>query len=781
MATNNPFRIENVTQGKTIKNFGFDLVYLSVQEANRMTVMVETDDDFAFDDEIEFYQNSTGYFRGNVENITSDEENNWEITVIGADGGIRKERVNRTFSGGIGIEQAVKNAVEDNTGFTVQINFTSGQTFDDKTYDDPLGTLFQDLIDNTRVQIRVDTFNKTIFLEEEGGLDNSRTLNTTGSNANFKITDYEEDGSNVIDTLKIKGNPKSKEITGESFSPSSGQTVITLSKPSDQVETIDEVRVNGSKQIKSFSVEESADFRVQLADDGLPTNQLTFNESFSGSESVEVDYTFVKEPSAVVTVSDADGEGYAKKKIPSVTSKEEAQKAGERIISKLKKTELAITGNYVNDADRKLDLDVKAGEEVTLNAEEKGVSGRTINIVKVTHSFPGGTTMELGRPENYSLQREKDQERRQGSEEDDTFSSIADQFKEKGLRESSQYTMPHGWQIENANQSAKQSFVVYVPNKKFLRYAEVDLVRSPLKFDKTDVSVSGEANTNSQTDNIAKRYDSFGGDNHPHDVAGLTTPSAAGDAANSNPLNKTFSGTGTFTEDVQIPFVDGEGGFAIIYCQTQMDASESNFGGLQVKIENTTTGDVLYDDGSLTPSYQPGDTRMHMVAQARGSTDLESDNIRFTFETSDDRRWRYGIGVMCFGEHSHNISTVQDRAKGNDTGGDNDYETNDANEGDLQNLDADGSTTDLSSKVDSGSTDTASGSEPGIVDVNIDVSNSSGTTTTNTVTLGQGEDNFGSKINLSDLEKGFNRIEVYPTTSSTIRLGTLVRLGLTDR
>ena len=433
MATNNPFKIENVTQSKTINNFGFDLVYLSVQEANRMTVMVETDDDFAFDDEIEFYQNSTGYFRGNVENITTDEENNWEITVVGADGGIRKERVNRTFSGGIGIEQAVKNAVEDNTNFTVQINFTSGQTFDDKTYDDPLGTLFQDLIDNTRVQIRVDTFNKTIFLEEEGGLDNSRTLNTTGSDANFKITDYEEDGSNVIDTLKIKGNPKSKEITGESFSPSSGQTVITLSKPSDQIETIDEVRVNGNKQIKSFSVEESADFRVQLADDGLPTNQLTFNESFSGSESVEVDYTFVKEPTAVVTASDADGEGYAKKKIPSVTSKEEAQKAGERIISKLKKTELAITGNYVNDANRKLDLDVKAGEEVTLNAEEKGVSGRTINIVKVTHSFPGGTTMELGRPENYSLQKEKDQERRQGSEEDDTFSSIADQFKDKGL------------------------------------------------------------------------------------------------------------------------------------------------------------------------------------------------------------------------------------------------------------------------------------------------------------------------------------------------------------
>lgn len=779
--SNNPFRVENVTKGVTVEDFGFDLVYLSVQEADRMTLIVETDDNFDFGDEIEFYQNSTGYFRGSVEKINTDEQNNWEIVVTGADGGIRKERVQNTFNG-IAFEQAVKQAVENNTSFTVQVNVSTGQTLDDKEYDDPLGTLFQDLIDATRVQIRVDTFNETIYLEKEGAVDNSRVLNATGSNVNFRVEDYEEDGSNVIDTLKITGQSQDKEKT-ESFSPSSGQETITLSESSDSIELIREVRVDGNKQRKGLK-DGGGDYISVPDNDGLPSDEIEFQSAFDGTESVDVDYTFVKEPTAVVTVTDADGEGFAKKKIPSVTSDQEAQNSANRIIEDLKKTELSISGNFLSDQDRKLDLDIRAGEEVTLNDRTKNISDRKITIKKATHSFPGGTTLQLGRLENYSLQKEKDRERRQGNEENNTFESIADGLKEKGLRESSKFTRDNGWVISNTNQNAKQSFVFYVPNKDYVRYAEIDLVRSPLTFDETDVSVSGEASINAETDQIADRYDNFGGDTHSHTVSGLTPPASAGDAENTNPVNKggTLNSGETFTENLDIPLVDGEGGFAIIYLKVQARSTNSDFRGINVKIENTTTNDVLYDDGSIFQTYYPATSKMFMVAQTPSGTDLEGDTIKYTIKSGDDNTTiDYDYGIMCIGDHSHVISTVTERAKDNDTGGDNDYNTNDGNEGDLSELDADGGTTNLSDQVDSGATDTKSGTEPGTQTVKVDVTNSAGTTNTTTVDLDQGEDSFGNDIPVSFLSKGFNKVEVYPDSNSTIKLGTMIRLSLTDR
>ena len=144
---------------------------------------------------------------------------------------------------------------------------------------------------------------------------------------------------------------------------------------------------------------------------------------------------------------------------------------------------------------------------------------------------------------------------------------------------------------------------------------------------------------------------------------GDTSPNVAGnsdsnmsDAANSNPQDQSLFGAtagSQFQDSVSVPNLNNSV-IVIAWITVQARASNSDFIGGQLTIENTDSNTVLFDEGSTSTSYQPGDSRTFQVVQV--GSDLDFDDIQFTWEMTSDNGGddvRFSYGVNAIGDHDH--------------------------------------------------------------------------------------------------------------------------------
>lgn len=146
---------------------------------------------------------------------------------------------------------------------------------------------------------------------------------------------------------------------------------------------------------------------------------------------------------------------------------------------------------------------------------------------------------------------------------------------------------------------------------------------------------------------------------HTHTVpVQVTTPNDSPDSNNVTPLDiATSRGTETtITRDFTLPNVTGKGKNALIYLHISYSDSHKDSGALQATIEDTDTGNVLYDDSDVTQSFDGGDSN-HLFVSETGDN-LNGNTIQITVDVTgatDDGSFRFSYGAVLIGDHQHTI------------------------------------------------------------------------------------------------------------------------------
>lgn len=149
---------------------------------------------------------------------------------------------------------------------------------------------------------------------------------------------------------------------------------------------------------------------------------------------------------------------------------------------------------------------------------------------------------------------------------------------------------------------------------------------------------------------------------HSHTVSvDATSASGSGDSGYANPLDYavSLSGGSSFTETFDLPFIDGDGAYAIVYMMVQCLPDSSTYGSGYVRMTNLDTGEEFYDEAdsvSSPSSYSEGHSR---VFQAVNVGDVEGDTIEVEFYNARGASYRFSFGAVIMGDHTHSINTTE--------------------------------------------------------------------------------------------------------------------------
>lgn len=149
---------------------------------------------------------------------------------------------------------------------------------------------------------------------------------------------------------------------------------------------------------------------------------------------------------------------------------------------------------------------------------------------------------------------------------------------------------------------------------------------------------------------------------HSHDVTvEATTASGAGDSDYANPLDYAvlLSDGSSFTETFDLPNVNGDGAYAVVYMSVLCRPDSSAYGAGLVRFRNLDTGEEFYDEGetvSTRTTYQQGE---HRIFQAVNVGDVEGDTIEVEFYDADEADYRFSFGGFVMSDHTHSVDTTQ--------------------------------------------------------------------------------------------------------------------------
>lgn len=156
-------------------------------------------------------------------------------------------------------------------------------------------------------------------------------------------------------------------------------------------------------------------------------------------------------------------------------------------------------------------------------------------------------------------------------------------------------------------------------------------------------------------------------DAHDHDVTvDATTASGAGDSGYANPLDYTASlpEGDSFTQTFDLPFIDGDGAYAVVYMSVLCQPDSSTSGGGYVRMSNIDTGTEFYDEGDSASSQTSYEIGHHRIFQAVNVGDVEGDTIEVEFYDAFEADYRFSFGGFVMGEHTHSIETTETSENG---------------------------------------------------------------------------------------------------------------------
>lgn len=150
----------------------------------------------------------------------------------------------------------------------------------------------------------------------------------------------------------------------------------------------------------------------------------------------------------------------------------------------------------------------------------------------------------------------------------------------------------------------------------------------------------------------------FSNINHDHNVPlDLIVPSAAPATDNSNPLDMSMTGTGTYSDTWSHPFVTGDAAYALVWVvvtHSQWDTIDEYGGAASLTVTNQSTNtEIISDD--FTPSYRAGNSRMYFATDLG---DVEGDTVEWELDISqNDGAFSVSYGSVVHAEHSHDLNT----------------------------------------------------------------------------------------------------------------------------